>query len=65
MVGATEDLVAAVRGGLTKYEERFDQRAGAVLCHAEDLAALDEAKLSVDVRPRKGVPRRNFWIGPK
>jgi hypothetical protein len=65
MAGPSDDVVAAVRGGLARYEERFNERAGAVLCHAEDLPALEGATLPVDVRPRKGVPPRNFWIGPK
>ena len=61
----TDDLIAAVRAGLAKYQERFSQPAGAVLCHAVDLPALEEAALGVDVRQSKGVPAHNFWIGPK
>jgi len=61
----TDDLIAAVRAGLSKYQERFSQPAGAVLCHAVDLPALEQAELGVDVRESKGVPAHNFWIGPK
>ena len=65
MAGATEDLSTAVRTGLARYEERFNEPAGAVLCHADDLPGLEQAGLSVDVRRGKAVPPRNFWIGPK
>ncbi len=61
----TDDLIATVRAGLSKYQERFSQPAGAVLCHAVDLPALEQAELGVDVRESKGVPAHNFWIGPK
>lgn len=61
----TDDLVSVVRGSLSKYEQRFQQPAGIVLCHADDLPALEQAGLDVEVRLGKGVPPRNFWVGPK
>jgi len=65
MADPVTDLADTVRAWLPKYEERFNKPAGVVLCHAEDLPALEKAKLPVDVRQAKGVPPRNFWIGPK
>jgi len=65
MAGAAEDLATAVRGGLARYEERLNEPAGAVLCHADDLPTLEGAGLPVDVRHGKGVPPGSFWIGPK
>jgi len=65
MAGPTDDLLTTVRSGLSRYEERFNEPAGAVLCHADDLPILEQAELAVDVRQGKGVPPRNFWIGPK
>jgi hypothetical protein len=65
MAAPTDDLAAVVRLGLSKYEERFKQPAGVVLCHAEDLPILEKAGLAVDVRQGKGVPAHSFWIGPK
>jgi hypothetical protein len=65
MAGPADDVVATVRSGLVRYEERFSEPAGAVLCHEDDLPILEQAGLTVDVRRGKGVPRHNFWIGPK
>jgi len=65
MAGPTDDLAATVRTWLPRYAERFKQPAGVVLCHAEDLVILGEARLPVDVRQANGVPLRNFWLGPK
>jgi len=65
MAGPTDDLITAVRTGLTRYAERFDQPAEVVLCHTADVAALEKAELPVDVRQAKGVPPHNFWIGQK
>lgn len=65
MAGAAEDLPTAVRGGLARYEERFNEPAGAVLCHADDLPTLEGAGLPVDVRQGNGVPPGSFWIGSK
>lgn len=62
---SADELLASVHAALSKYEERFHQAAGAVLCHADDLPALEKAGLPVDVRLGKGVPARNFWLGPK
>jgi hypothetical protein len=60
-----EDLVAAVRTGLARYQERFGQPAGAVLCHESDLSQLEKAKLGVDVRQSEQLTARHFWIGAK
>jgi hypothetical protein len=65
MAGPADDLTGAVRGGLARYEERFNEPAGTVLCHADDLPILEQAGLAVDLRQGKGVPQRSFWIGPK
>lgn len=65
MAGPADDLKGAVRGGLARYEERFNEPAGTVLCHADDLPVLEQAGLAVDLRQGKGVPPRSFWIGPK
>lgn len=65
MAGAADDLVATVRSGLARYQERFQQPAEVVLCHMDDMAILEKANLPVDVRQGKGVPPRNFWIGLK
>lgn len=65
MAGPADDLMGAVRGGLARYEERFNEPAGTVLCHADDLPVLEQAGLAVDLRQGKGVPPRSFWIGPK
>jgi hypothetical protein len=54
-----------VRIGLARYEERFSEPAGAVLCHENDLPVLEKAGLGLDVRDAKHVSPRNFWIGPK
>ena len=62
---SADELLASVHAALSKYEQRFHQAAGAVLCHADDLPALEKAGLPVDVRLGKGVPARNFWVGPK
>ncbi|MBM4428785.1 MAG: hypothetical protein FJ026_00370 [Chloroflexi bacterium] len=61
----TDDLLDAIRSGLARYRERFGEAAGAVLCHAADLPGLEGARLPVEVREGKTLPRRNFWIGPK
>ncbi|MGC8787341.1 MAG: hypothetical protein ACP5Q1_07955, partial [Anaerolineae bacterium] len=65
MAGASDDPIATVRSGLTRYQERFHQPAEVVLCHIDDMAILEKANLPVDVRQGKGVPPRNFWIGLK
>ena len=65
MAGASDDLIATVRSGLARYQERFHQPAEVVLCHVDDMAILEKANLPVDVRQGKGVPPRNFWIGLK
>ena len=65
MAGPADDLMGAVRGGLARYKERFNEPAGTVLCHADDLPVLEQAGLAVDLRQGKGVPPRSFWIGPK
>jgi hypothetical protein len=61
----SEDLVSAVRAGLSRYSERFGEAAGAVLCHESDLPVLEKAGLKVDVRHGEQLTPRNFWIGPK
>jgi len=63
--GQTDDLVATVRTGLTRYQERFSHPAEVVLCHGLDLPALEGAKLPVDLREGKSLAPRNFWIGLK
>ncbi|MBC7233210.1 MAG: hypothetical protein H5T68_08240 [Chloroflexi bacterium] len=65
MAGASDDLIATVRSGLARYQERFHQPAEVVLCHVDDMAILEKANLPVDVRQGKGVPPRSFWIGLK
>lgn len=65
MAGVSDDLIATVRSGLARYQERFHQPAEVVLCHMDDMAILEKANLPVDVRQGKGVPPRNFWIGLK
>ena len=64
VAGQSDDLLATVRAGLTRYQQRFDHAAEVVLCHSEDLPAL-EGKLPVDLREGKSLPRRNIWIGLK
>ena len=65
VAGPLDDLASTVRSALTRYQERFNEAAGAVLCHADDFPALESAGLPVDVRQGKSVPPRNLWIGPK
>nr|MBC7245910.1 hypothetical protein [Chloroflexota bacterium] len=65
MAGLSDDLIATVRSGLARYQERFHQPAEVVLCHMDDMATLEKANLPVDVRQGKGVPPRSFWIGLK
>jgi hypothetical protein len=65
MAEPTEDLANTVRTWLPKYEERFSHPPGAVLCHADDLETLEQAKLPLEVRQAKGVPPRHVWIGPE
>ncbi|MGQ9492810.1 MAG: hypothetical protein ACUVR2_03475 [Anaerolineae bacterium] len=65
MAGLSDDLIATVRSGLARYQERFHQPAEVVLCHMDDVATLEKANLPVDVRQGKGVPPRSFWIGLK
>jgi hypothetical protein len=63
--GQADDLIATVRTGLARYQERFSHAAEVVLCHSADLPALEGAKLSVDLREGKSLAPRNFWIGSK
>jgi hypothetical protein len=63
--GQADDLIAAVRTGLARYQERFSHVAEVVLCHSADLPTLEEAKLPVDLREGKSLAPRNFWIGSK
>jgi hypothetical protein len=63
--GQADDLIAAVRTGLARYQERFSHVAEVVLCHSTDLPTLEEAKLPVDLREGKSLAPRNFWIGSK
>ena len=63
--GQTDDLIAIVRTGLSRYQERFSHPAEVVLCHGGDLPALEGAKLPVDLREGKSLAPRNFWIGLK
>jgi hypothetical protein len=65
MAEPTEDLATTVRAWLPKYKARFSRPPGAVLCHAQDLATLEQAELPLEVRQAKGVPPRHFWIGPE
>jgi len=65
VAGLSDDLIAAVRVGLERYSQRFEEPAGAVLCHEDDLSALEAAGLQVDVRHHRGLQPRNFWIGAK
>lgn len=65
VAGQSDDLLATVRAGLTRYQQRFDRAAEVVFCHSEDLPALEGGKLPVDVREAKSLPRRNVWIGSK
>ena len=65
MADPKDNLEGAIRAWLPKYEARFDQAPGAVLCHPQDLAALESANLPLEVRQAKGVPPHHFWIGPK
>ena len=65
VAGQTDDLIATVRTGLTRYQERFSHPAEVVLCHSVDLPTLEGARLPVDVREGKSLPPRNFWIGLK
>lgn len=65
VAGPGDDLPAVVRTGLARYEERFQEAAGAILCHEADVPVLEAAKLDVDVRHREGLAPRNFWIGSK
>lgn len=65
VAGQSDDLVAAVRAGLNRYQERFSHPAEVVLCHSDDLPVLERAKLPIDVREGKTLARRNFWIGLK
>ncbi len=65
MSDATDNIAAAVRTGLARYEERFSEPAGVVLCHLDDLPVVEAAGLPVEAREGKGVLPRNFWIGPK
>jgi hypothetical protein len=65
VAGQTDDVLATVRTGLTRYVERFERQPEVLLCHSEDLPALEGAKLAVDLREGKSLPRRNFWIGMK
>jgi hypothetical protein len=64
VAGQSDDLLAIVRTGLARYQQRFERAAEVVLCHSEDLPTL-EGKLSVDLREGKSLPRRNIWIGLK
>jgi len=64
MAGSTDDLATSVRAWLPRYEERFGQRAGVLLCHATDRATLEQADLPLEVRQNKGIPPHHFWIGP-
>jgi hypothetical protein len=61
----SDDLIAAVRTGLARYQERFNHVAEVVLCHSTDLPTLEEAKLPVDLREGKSLAPHNFWIGSK
>jgi hypothetical protein len=63
--GQADDLIAAVRTGLARYQERFNHVAEVVLCHSADLPTLEGAKLPVDLREGKSLAPRNFWIGSK
>ncbi len=63
--GQTDDLIATVRTGLARYQERFSHAAEVVLCHSTDLPTLEGAKLPVDLREGKSLAPRNFWIGLK
>jgi hypothetical protein len=65
MADARDDVAAAVRTGLARYEERFGEPAGVVLCHLDDLPIVEAAGLPVEAREGKSVLPRNFWIGPK
>ena len=65
VAGQSDDLLAIARAGLARYQQRFDRAAEVVLCHSEDLAALEGGKLPVDLREGKSLPRRNIWIGLK
>ena len=60
-----DDLIAVVRTGLARYQERFSHAADVVLCHSADLPALEGARLPVDLREGKSLAPRNFWIGSK
>jgi hypothetical protein len=63
--GQADDLIAAVRTGLARYQERFSHVAEVVLCHSADLPTLEGARLPVDLREGKSLAPRNFWIGSK
>jgi hypothetical protein len=65
VAGQADDMLATVRAGLTRYKERFQKAPEVVLCHSEDLPTLEGARLAVDLREGKSLPRRNFWIGLK
>jgi hypothetical protein len=65
VAGQSDDLLAIARAGLARYQQRFDRAAEVVLCHSEDLPALEGGKLPVDLREGKSLPRRNIWIGLK
>lgn len=65
MADAADNPSVAVRTGLARYEERFGEPAGVVLCHVDDLSIVEAAGLPVEVREGKSVLPRNFWIGPK
>jgi hypothetical protein len=61
----TDDLAILVRSWMDKYQERYAQPAGSVLCHEQDLATLQGAGLPLDVREGVGIQPMQFWIGPK
>ncbi len=65
VIGAGDDAVTVVRNGLSRYQERFGMPAATVLCHPDELRALEDAGLLVDIRRGRSVPPRSLWIGSK
>ncbi len=60
-----DNLADVVRSWLPKYQERYSQPAAVLMCHEQDLAALQGAGLPLEVRQGRNIPPQQFWIGHK